>query len=68
MYLIFFRYFFVEIVKINKEFLELTLDQLNELISNDDLNIRHEEYLFDLCIQWIDHDCKQRKSVKLLTI
>ncbi|CAF4014690.1 unnamed protein product [Rotaria sordida] len=53
---------FIKIIKINKSFFELSIEQLIELIANDDLNIRNEENLFDACIKWIDYDIEQRKS------
>ncbi|CAF5163543.1 unnamed protein product, partial [Rotaria sp. Silwood1] len=34
----------------------LSFERLMEFITNDDLNIRNEENLFDACIQWIDYD------------
>ncbi|CAF3705559.1 unnamed protein product [Rotaria sordida] len=53
---------FIKIIKINKSFFELSIEQLIELIANDDLNIRNEENLFDACIKWIDYDIEKRKS------
>lgn len=65
--LYYFRKNFIKIANINKKFLELSIEQLNEFIINDDLNVCNEENLFDLCIKWIDHDIAKRKSVRFLS-
>ena len=66
------RAHFLKITQVNKEFLQLSLEQLSDYLLNDDLNIRHEENLFDICIRWIDHASQERKRVRsfffLLTI
>jgi hypothetical protein len=60
------RTHFLRITQANKEFLQLSLEQFSEYLLNDDLNIRHEENLFDICIRWIDHASHERKRVRLL--
>ncbi|CAF3473390.1 unnamed protein product [Rotaria socialis] len=53
---------FIEITKINKSFLKLSIEELIGFISNNDLNVRNEEILFSACIKWIDYDTEKRKS------
>ena len=53
----------IKVDGINKTFVELSIEQLIEFITNDDLNARHEENLFDACIKWIDYDIEKRKPV-----
>ncbi|CAF1155091.1 unnamed protein product [Adineta ricciae] len=53
---------FIHMIKTNRTFLKLSIEQLLELLANDDLNVRNEENLFDACIQWIDHNTEQRKA------
>ena len=56
--------YFLNVTKLNQTFLELHIEQLIEFLSNDDLNARHEEDLFDASIQWIDYDTENRKAVR----
>ncbi|XP_002741594.1 kelch-like protein 10 [Saccoglossus kowalevskii] len=42
------------------EFLELTCDELCEYISDDDLNVKLEETVFEAVIRWIDFDPENR--------
>ena len=58
------RAHFLEISQVNNEFLRLSLEQISEYLLNDDLNVRHEENLFDTCIRWIEHDSPERKRVR----
>jgi len=53
----------MNIIKTNKHFVELSIEQLIEFIGNDDLNIAKEENLFDACIKWIDYNIEKRKLV-----
>ncbi|CAF1358667.1 unnamed protein product [Adineta steineri] len=55
-------YHFINMTKTSKTFVELSIEQLIEFITNDDLNVRNEENLFDACIKWIDYNIEQRKS------
>ncbi|XP_036408779.1 kelch-like protein 10 [Megalops cyprinoides] len=52
---------FEEIGRTSEEFLELSLNQLCDIIERDDLNIKHEDVVFDLVLHWISHSPKERK-------
>ncbi|XP_070566087.1 kelch-like protein 10 [Ptychodera flava] len=43
------------------EFLELSIDELVELVSHDDLNVKVEEIAFEAVIRWIDYDPENRR-------
>uniref|UniRef100_A0A8C5PFK1 Kelch like family member 10 n=1 Tax=Leptobrachium leishanense TaxID=445787 RepID=A0A8C5PFK1_9ANUR len=53
---------FEEIVKVSKEFLELSLDELQAIIEKDELNIKHEETVFEAILKWIDHNPSNRSQ------
>lgn len=45
-----------------QEFLFLPVDKLVELITDDQLNIRREESLFEACIAWLNYALEERKQ------
>lgn len=45
----------------NQEFLQLSLDQMTNLLSSDDLNVTSEEHIFNALMSWIQHDPINRK-------
>ncbi|XP_036408769.1 kelch-like protein 10 [Megalops cyprinoides] len=51
---------FEEIVRTSKEFVELSLTQLSDIIESDELNVR-EDVVFELILQWIAHLPVERK-------
>ncbi|XP_014664890.1 PREDICTED: kelch-like protein 10 [Priapulus caudatus] len=53
---------FPEIAERNDEYLELSTDELHELIDSDELNVRNEEICFLAIVRWIDHDAEARKQ------
>ncbi|CAF0881192.1 unnamed protein product [Didymodactylos carnosus] len=55
-------YNFIDITDINKQFINLDVNELIKFISTDDLNARNEENVFNVVIKWIDHDVEQRKQ------
>ena len=46
----------------SNEFLQLSADELAEILSSDELNVRNEELVFDSVLRWIDYDPDYRKS------
>ncbi|XP_077979245.1 kelch-like protein 18 [Glandiceps talaboti] len=51
----------------NEEFLQLTTDDLIDLIARDTLNVKNEEEVYHAVIAWIKHDPENRMK-KLVTI
>jgi len=52
---------FDEVSTKSEEFLNMSIDQLCEILDSDNLNIRNEEMVFDAVIRWIDHKPDNRK-------
>ena len=52
---------FTEVV-VCEEFLGLSVDQVLELLSRDDLRVHSEEEVFDAVISWINHDLPNRSQ------
>ena len=52
---------FIDITE-QDEFLLLPLSQLLGIISNDELNIRNEEQVYQAVMNWVKHDISERKS------
>ena len=46
----------------SNEFLALHVDELVEILSSDDLNVKNEEIVFDAILRWINHDPENRKQ------
>ncbi|XP_052791911.1 kelch-like protein 10 [Mya arenaria] len=53
---------FITISKDSNEFLQLTCEELAEVLSRDELNVKNEEIVFDAVLRWIDYDPERRKS------
>lgn len=53
---------FAEIGMKSNEVLNLTCEQLCEILDSDDLNIKNEETVFDVVIRWINHDPQERRQ------
>ncbi|XP_017307089.1 kelch-like protein 10 isoform X2 [Ictalurus punctatus] len=53
---------FEEMVRLSKEFLELTVEQLSEIIEKDKLNVKQESVVFEAVLQWIKHEPWKRKA------
>jgi len=50
-------------VKENEEFRLLPPDQLIEIISSDDLNVRSEEHVYKAVMTWVKHDVVERRPL-----
>lgn len=60
-----FRYLcqhFLDVVK-NDEFLQLPLDSLAELLSEDQIQVRSEDQVFEAVECWISHDITRRQEM-----
>ncbi|ROL48890.1 Kelch-like protein 10 [Anabarilius grahami] len=53
---------FEEVQQVSEEFLELSLEHLDEMISWDELNVRKEEVVFEAIIRWINHAPENRRE------
>jgi len=60
--LLFILHHFEEIVSISQEFLDLSEHQLAAIIDSDHLNVKEENMVFDLVLQWINHLPDQRRG------
>lgn len=50
-------------VCLTEEFLLLNVNQVLELISSDDINVKSEEQVYNAVITWINHDKESRKGL-----
>lgn len=60
-----FRYImyrFHQVSNNSNEFLQLTAEELGEILSRDELNVKNEELVFDSVLRWIDYDPDRRKG------
>lgn len=46
----------------NKEILNLPVDELTGLLVEDELNVKNEETVWELILYWIDHNPEKRKG------
>lgn len=53
---------FEELIKVSTEFLDLSIDELTDIIEKDELNVKQEEVVFDAILKWITHDPWQRRQ------
>ncbi|XP_060761559.1 kelch-like protein 10 [Neoarius graeffei] len=53
---------FEEMVLVSEEFLELTVEQLSEIIENDELNVKQENVVFETILKWIRHTPENRNT------
>lgn len=51
---------FNKISVISRELLELSIDEFYDIISDDMLNVKDEELVWDCCLRWIDFDKNNR--------
>lgn len=47
---------FVEVARHSLEILAIEVDEFYDIISDDMLNTKDEEPVWECCIRWIDHD------------
>lgn len=60
-----FRYImhnFYQVSTLSNEYLQLSADELADILSRDELNVKNEELVFDSVLRWIDYDAERRKS------
>ena len=57
---------FIDVVQ-GDEFLKISGEQLNRLISNDGLNVQSEERVFEAVVAWIQYD-KNNRMVNIIVI
>lgn len=55
----------MQLVKESKEFTSLDVEDLMEILSDDELNVKNEEVVFDSVVKWIDEDPPARKTYLL---
>ncbi|XP_039526395.1 kelch-like protein 10 [Pimephales promelas] len=53
---------FEEVLHVSEEFLELSLEQLEEIIDEDELNVKQEEVVFEAVLHWINHEPENRRQ------
>jgi kelch-like protein 10 len=53
---------FVEVSQDSEEILYLTLGELQDIIAADELNVKHEEIVWECILRWINHDTPNRKG------
>ncbi|RXN29310.1 kelch 10 [Labeo rohita] len=53
---------FEEVLQVSEEFLELSLEQLEEIIDKDELNVKQEEVVFEAVLHWIDYAPESRSK------
>ena len=46
----------------SEEFLLLPVNQLVDIISSDELNVRSEEQVFSACMAWVKYDIQERRQ------
>lgn len=53
---------FEEVLLVPEEFLEISLEQLEDIIDKDELNVQQEKVVFEAILQWINHEPENRKE------
>ncbi|XP_023031778.1 kelch-like protein 10 isoform X1 [Drosophila willistoni] len=54
--------YFTEVAARNTDILDMNIKDFSDIISDDELNTREEDYVWKLCVKWIDRDPKNRKQ------
>ncbi|KAM6135475.1 kelch-like protein 10 [Pterocles gutturalis] len=57
----FILHHFQEVTSVSTEFLDLSANQLENIIEQDELNVRQEETVFEAVLKWIAHDPQDRR-------
>ncbi|ESO94394.1 hypothetical protein LOTGIDRAFT_175448 [Lottia gigantea] len=52
---------FCSLHQYSNEFLQLNVDEVSEILSCDNLNVKNEELVFDAVLRWIDYDPERRR-------
>jgi kelch-like protein 10 len=53
---------FVEVSQNSAEILDLPLEELKDIVVADELNVKHEEVVWECILRWINHDALNRKG------
>jgi kelch-like protein 10 len=53
---------FVQVSQQSEELLELPVEELQAILGSDELNVKHEEVVWECILRWIDHDVENRKG------
>lgn len=59
----FIRRRFVDVAKMSNEILDSEADELLAIISDDMLNTKTEEPVWELCVRWVDHAPAKRGAM-----
>ncbi|KAK3108652.1 hypothetical protein FSP39_012601 [Pinctada imbricata] len=51
-----------DVVARSNEFLQLTVDEVYDILKSDDLNVKNEELVFEAVLRWIEYDPEHRKG------
>ncbi|XP_026843427.1 kelch-like protein 10 isoform X1 [Drosophila persimilis] len=54
--------YFTEVAARNTDILDMNVTDFYAIISDDDLNTREEDYVWKMCVKWIDRDPENRKK------
>nr|WEX30170.1 Kelch-like protein 10a-B [Carassius auratus] len=58
---------FEQVLQVSEEFIELPLEHLEEMIAQDELNVKQEEMVFEAIVRWIGHaPGNRRKHIAVL--
>ena len=50
-----------DVVTNSNEYLQLNVEEVEDILRSDDLNVKNEEMVFDAVLRWIDYDPEHRK-------
>ncbi|CAF1283252.1 unnamed protein product [Adineta ricciae] len=53
---------FTNVIQNNHEFLELSFDEMKQILASGDINVQSEETVFEAFLSWIDHDSKREND------
>lgn len=54
--------YFLDVAEKSTEILQLSCDDLRELLDHEELNVKSEEHVFDMVLRWINYDSSNRKK------
>ncbi|KAK3513327.1 hypothetical protein QTP70_012377 [Hemibagrus guttatus] len=58
----FILHHFEEMAHVSEEFLDLTVQQLGEIIEHDKLNVKQENVVFEVILRWMEHALQERRA------
>lgn len=53
---------FLRVTNESDQFLQIPYDGFYEIVSDNRLNVKTEEPVWECCLKWIDYDCNNRKQ------